>query len=124
MESNVNFQSSSSRVALITITKSADKRLLTSMRVFVSLQVALSNEVVVTDLASEGPLAGVGPHMRFEVSSLSELFETTLVGTKQDFCFVLWPRNFFNVLYKIKHLAPYKSLLVGRKSRLIHALSR
>ena len=81
----------SARIAFVAATEGAHKRLLPGMRVLVGLKVTLSDEVVVTDRAGEGSLAGVGAHVSFEVASLSELLEAALVRTEQDFCFVFGP---------------------------------
>lgn len=57
----------------------------------VRLQVTLSDELGLADVTSEGTFACVGAHMSLEVASLSEFFETVLIGTNQNLRLVLWP---------------------------------
>jgi len=99
VQTNVDLETASARVALVAAAEGADKRLLTGVRIFVRLQVALGYKAVVANFASERSLAGVRPHVSLQVSGLGELLKTALVRTKKYFGFIFGPRNLFNEFY-------------------------
>ena len=84
----MDLEPASSRVALITTMYGADKWLFARVCQFMSLQVALGDELLITFAALKGPLARVSTHVGLQVSRLGELFETLFKGTEEDFLFV------------------------------------
>lgn len=68
MQPHVDFETTCSRVPLITASESAGEGFLAGMSKLVSLQMALSDELVLAYAASEGTLTCVRPHVGLEVS--------------------------------------------------------
>lgn len=78
------------RVPLVAARNVADKRLLTSVRQLVRLQVPLGDELLEAFVANEGSLSCVRPHVRLQVACLGKLLQTLLKGAEEDLFLLLW----------------------------------
>jgi hypothetical protein len=103
MEADVDLEPASARVALVAASERANKRLLTGVSIFVRLQMAFCDKVVVAYLAGKRPLASVSSHVGLQISRLGKLLQTALVGTQKYLGFVLRPRDLFNIFYAMKN---------------------
>ena len=61
------------------------------------LQMAFGDEAIVTLVALEWPLSSVGPHVSFQVASLSELLQTVLERAYEELDFVFGSLHSFDV---------------------------
>jgi len=98
MKSGVYFESARSRVAFVATAKLAPKWLQTRVCQLVGLQMPLRYESCRADLAREGPLARMRSHVCFQISCFRKLLQAILIRTKQNFLFVLRPRNFLYII--------------------------
>lgn len=65
MQSHMDFEAASARVAFVAGAESARKRLLSRVGELVSLQMAFSDELALADLARERTFSSMGPHVCF-----------------------------------------------------------
>ena len=70
----MKFETTHSRVAFFTVSKSAGKGFMGCMSELMSLQMPLCDELVIADDASEGTLTCVRAHVCLEVSYFCKLF--------------------------------------------------
>ena len=70
MKSSVDFKSTGSGVALIAASKLTSKWFLTCVGEFMSLEVSFSYKLVLADRTSKRSLAGVSPHVGFQITRL------------------------------------------------------
>ena len=75
------------------------KRFLAGMRQFMSLQMALSDELLAALVTHERPFTGVSAHMRLQVAGLRELLETLLERAYQHLAFLFRSLHFLDLGY-------------------------
>ena len=64
---------------------------------FMRLQMAFCDETLFTQAALKWSLSCVGSHMGLEIACLSELLETELEGTYEEFDFIFWSLYSLNI---------------------------
>lgn len=92
----MDFQSTSSGVLLLTARVVADKRLLSSVCQLVCLQMPLGYKTLAASCTLEGALSCVCSHVGLEVAGLSEMLETALEWTQQEFDLLFRSFDTFN----------------------------
>lgn len=88
MNAHVDLKPSGPRVTLLAPKEGTVEWFKPSMRLFVSLKVAFSNEALPAKLALERTITGVGPHVCLQVARLRELLQALLEGAEQNLCLV------------------------------------
>ena len=99
MQPLMDLQPACSRIPLVAPGMSAYKWFLTGMRQFMSLQMALSDELLAALVTHEGPFTSVSAHMRLQVAGLREFLETLLERAYQHLAFLFWSLHFLDLGY-------------------------